>query len=74
LELKAEARSEISRLAVLCMMLFIISDDFYLIPSEWGVIRYDNANKTFWHYLCGVIDSVEVNEYVGITMVTKETI
>ncbi|MNO02470.1 hypothetical protein D3C81_2228800 [compost metagenome] len=31
------------------------------------MIRYDNANNTFWHYLCGVVDSVEVNEYVEIT-------
>ncbi|WP_261142994.1 hypothetical protein [Serratia fonticola] len=62
-----EARSEISRLGGAVHDIIHLDDECYLIPCEWGVIRYDNANKTFWHYLCGVVDSVEVNEYVEIT-------
>lgn len=61
-----EARSEISRLGGIMHDIIHLPDDCYLLPCEWGVIHYDNAKKTLWHFLCGIVNAVEVNEYVEI--------
>ncbi|MBC3216351.1 hypothetical protein [Serratia fonticola] len=62
-----EARSEISRLGGIVYDVIHLPEYRYLIPCEWGVLLYNNAKKSFWHYLCGIVDAVVVNEYVEIT-------
>ncbi|WDF98041.1 hypothetical protein PSR30_16820 [Pectobacterium carotovorum subsp. carotovorum] len=61
-----DVRSEISRLGGIVYDIIPLPLERYIVPCEWGVIFYDNKNQLSWNYLCGIIDSVEVNEYVEI--------
>ena len=55
-------RSEISRLGGIVYDIIPLSFERYIVPCEWGVIFFDNKNQFSWNYLCGIIDSVEVND------------
>ncbi|WP_233981381.1 hypothetical protein [Pectobacterium versatile] len=61
-----DVRSEISRLGGIVYDIIPLSFERYIVPCEWGVIFFDNKNQFSWNYLCGIIDSVEVNEYVDV--------
>ncbi|KGA31029.1 hypothetical protein [Pectobacterium odoriferum] len=61
-----DVRSEISRLGGIVYDIIPLSFERYIVPCEWGVIFFDNKNQFSWNYLCGIIDSVEVNEYVEV--------
>ncbi|GKW26503.1 hypothetical protein PEC311524_40970 [Pectobacterium carotovorum subsp. carotovorum] len=61
-----DVRSEISRLGGITYDIIPLSFERYIVPCEWGVIFFDNKNKTSWNYLCGIINSVEVSEYVEV--------
>ncbi|MBA0198692.1 hypothetical protein H4F51_20685 [Pectobacterium brasiliense] len=61
-----DARSEISQLGGVVYDIIPLSFERYIVPCEWGVIFFDNKNQLSWSYLCGIIYSVEVSEYVEV--------
>ncbi|MBA5603727.1 hypothetical protein H1224_22075 [Pectobacterium aroidearum] len=61
-----DVRSEISRLGGIFYDIIPLSFERYIVPCEWGVIFFDNKNQFSWDYLCGIISSVKVNEYVEV--------
>ncbi|WP_224653563.1 hypothetical protein [Pectobacterium versatile] len=61
-----DVRNKISRLGGIVYDIIPLFFERYIIPCEWGVIFFDNKSQFSWGYFCGIIDSVEVNEYVEI--------
>ncbi|MBA0179884.1 hypothetical protein H0251_09580 [Pectobacterium carotovorum] len=61
-----DVRSEISRLGGILYEIIPLSFERYIVPCEWGGIFFDNKNQFSWDYLCGIISSVKVNEYVEV--------
>ncbi|AYH00391.1 hypothetical protein F6Q07_06265 [Pectobacterium parmentieri] len=59
-------RYEISRLGGIVYDIIPLPFYRYIIPCEWGVIFFDNKKQTSWNYLCGIINSVTVHDYVEV--------
>lgn len=60
-------RDEISRFGGIMHDIIPISFERYIIPCEWGVIFFDNKNRTSWCYLCGIVVAVVVHDYVEVS-------
>lgn len=61
-----DVRSEISRFGGIVYDIIPLPFEKYIVPCEWGVVFFDNKKHSFWSYLCGIVDSVAVNEYIEV--------
>lgn len=43
----------------------------YIIPCEWGIIRFDFDKSVRWTYFCGLVENVEIQNYVQVINTRK---
>lgn len=43
----------------------------YIIPCEWGIVRFDSNKSVRWTYFCGLVKQVSINKYVQVTTEKK---